>query len=101
MCLYLLFVCNHAVFGSSLLFVSRNNCLYLEFIFTQNLSLPIYVSLCADSEDEGVDTEEDEDTEKTGSTTARPRRLSELNINEKVKPIPPFSSLFILSPTNK
>ncbi|CAF1094276.1 unnamed protein product [Rotaria sordida] len=33
--------------------------------------------------------------------TARPRRLSELNIVEKVKPIPPYSSLFIFQHTNK
>lgn len=31
----------------------------------------------------------------------RPRRLSELNIVEKVKPIPPYSSLFLFSHTNK
>lgn len=31
----------------------------------------------------------------------RPRRLSELNIVEKVKPIPPYSSLFVFKHTNK
>ncbi|CAF0938668.1 unnamed protein product [Rotaria sordida] len=33
--------------------------------------------------------------------TARPRRLSELNIVEKVKPIPPYSSLFLFKHTTK
>lgn len=31
----------------------------------------------------------------------RPRRLSELNIVEKVKPIPPYSSLFVFKHTNQ
>lgn len=31
----------------------------------------------------------------------RPRRLSELNIVEKVKQIPPYSSLFLFKHTNK
>ena len=31
----------------------------------------------------------------------RPRRLSEMNIVENVKPIPPYSSLFIFPHTNK
>jgi hypothetical protein len=31
----------------------------------------------------------------------RPRRLSELNIVEKVKPIPPYSSLFVFQHTNQ
>ncbi|CAF0874259.1 unnamed protein product [Adineta steineri] len=47
------------------------------------------------NEDQVVETEDEE------RTTARPRRLSELNIVEKVKPIPPYSSLFVFSHTNK
>jgi len=33
--------------------------------------------------------------------SARPRRLAELNIANKVKPIPNYSSVFIFSPTNR
>jgi len=33
--------------------------------------------------------------------SARPRRLAELNIATRVKPIPNYSSMFILSPTNR
>ena len=56
-----------------------------------------------DDEEEEEEEEEDEETEsKTMSTTgARPRRMSELNIPEKTKPIPDASALFIFSKTNK
>ncbi|CAF5114322.1 unnamed protein product, partial [Rotaria magnacalcarata] len=50
-----------------------------------------------------ADLHENEIGEQDGEerVTARPRRLSELNIVEKVKPIPPYSSLFIFQHTNK
>lgn len=58
-----------------------------------------------EDEDEGLgddeefdDEEEDEDGEPSG---ARPRRISELKIPNKVKPIPLASSLFVFSPTNR
>ncbi|XP_065316255.1 muscle calcium channel subunit alpha-1-like isoform X4 [Gordionus sp. m RMFG-2023] len=44
---------------------------------------------------------EDEDSDTGVSTTARPRRLSVVNIKEKVKPIPMASSLFCFSYKNK
>ncbi|XP_055884029.1 muscle calcium channel subunit alpha-1-like isoform X4 [Biomphalaria glabrata] len=68
-----------------------------------------------EEENEGTD-EEEEETEGTGTedgegeedeeddeapSSARPRRMSELHISSKIKPIPPFSSLFLFSPTNK
>jgi len=50
-----------------------------------------------EDEDDVLDDEDDED-ETTG---ARPRRISELKIPNKVKPIPLASSLFVFSPTNR
>ena len=50
-----------------------------------------------DAEDEDED-EEDDDDETIG---VRPRRISELKIPNKVKPIPLESSLFVFSPTNR
>ncbi|CAD5115428.1 DgyrCDS4403 [Dimorphilus gyrociliatus] len=47
------------------------------------------------------DEEDDEEDDSKTASTARPRRLSELNIKEKVKPIPEAMSLFVFSPTNK
>uniref|UniRef100_A0A1I8GVU8 Voltage-dependent L-type calcium channel subunit alpha n=1 Tax=Macrostomum lignano TaxID=282301 RepID=A0A1I8GVU8_9PLAT len=44
---------------------------------------------------------DDSEAEETPVTTARPRRLSELNIKEKVRPIPEASSLFVFSSTNR
>lgn len=44
---------------------------------------------------------EEEDEESQTPSTARPRRMSELHIPEKIKPIPKASSLFILKPSNK
>lgn len=55
-------------------------------------------SFSEDDEDE-EDVEEDNQTATT--PTARPRRLSELNLPEKKRPIPPASSLFVFSSTNK
>ncbi|KAL5014501.1 hypothetical protein ScPMuIL_008771, partial [Solemya velum] len=43
--------------------------------------------------------EEKEDSQ--AMSTARPRRMSELHITDKVKPIPTASSFFIFKPTNK
>ena len=45
--------------------------------------------------------EEEEDNQTATTPTARPRRLSELNIPDKKAPIPPASSLFIFSSENK
>ncbi|XP_053377535.1 muscle calcium channel subunit alpha-1-like isoform X3 [Mercenaria mercenaria] len=52
-----------------------------------------------DEEEEGEEFEEDDDSQTV--STARPRRMSEIRITNKVKPIPPFSSLFVFSPTNR
>ena len=52
----------------------------------------------ADVEETEDEDEEDDDDEQTG---ARPRRISELKIPNKVKPIPLASSLFVFSPTNR
>ncbi|CAF3045433.1 unnamed protein product, partial [Rotaria sp. Silwood2] len=51
--------------------------------------------------DEGLNEDEMGEQEDEERVTARPRRLSELNIVEKVKPIPPYSSLFIFQHTNR
>ena len=60
-----------------------------------------------DDRDEGTE-EDEEDEEEEGSeedsqapSNARPRRMSEIHISSKVKPIPPASSLFLFAPTNK
>ncbi|KAH3892449.1 hypothetical protein DPMN_016567, partial [Dreissena polymorpha] len=52
-----------------------------------------------DEEEGDMEGEEEEDNETVN--TARPRRMSEIRMSNKVKPIPPASSLFILSQTNK
>jgi hypothetical protein len=51
-----------------------------------------------DNEEEMTEDEAGGDDEHVG---ARPRRMSELNVKEKHKPIPPASSLFVFSSTNK
>nr|AAO83839.1 voltage-dependent L-type calcium channel alpha-1 subunit isoform b [Lymnaea stagnalis] len=53
-----------------------------------------------EEDEEGEEEDEEEDEDETPSS-ARPRRMSELHISSRVKPIPPFSSLFIFSATNK
>ena len=53
------------------------------------------------SEREESDEDEDEDMYHTMSVSARPRRLSELKIPDKVNPMPKASSLFIFSNTNR
>ena len=56
-----------------------------------------------EDEDDGLgdDDEYDEDEDEDEPTGARPRRISELKIPNKVKPIPLASSLFVFSPTNR
>ena len=54
-----------------------------------------------DDEEEEEELEEDDEDERETVSTARPRRMSEIKITNKAKPIPPASSLFIFSPTNK
>jgi len=51
-----------------------------------------------ETEDEDEVLDDDDDEEASG---ARPRRISELKIPNKVKPIPLASSLFVFSPTNR
>jgi len=41
------------------------------------------------------------DTMALELASSRPRRLAELNIATKVKPIPNYSSMYIFSPTNR
>ena len=52
---------------------------------------------------EDVDPEEEEivDAEEPDTPHARPRRMSEINISEEKKPIPPYSSFFVFKPDNK
>ena len=57
-----------------------------------------------EEEEEDEEDEEDDDEDETGSktaSTARPRRMSELNIPNKVKPIPEGTALFVFTKTNK
>ena len=68
------------------------------------LSVAYYCAFVEDddaTEEELEDEEEEEEEEDSHVSTARPRRMSEIRINNKVKPIPNASTLFILSPTNK
>ncbi|KAF5296914.1 hypothetical protein FQA39_LY12271 [Lamprigera yunnana] len=62
----------------------------------------------ADEEDEEVYEEEEEERANSqdldndeGDVSARPRRLSEIKSSSKKQPIPPASSFFIFSPTNR
>jgi len=52
-------------------------------------------------EDEADMIPEETDTLTLQIASARPRRLAELNIATKVKPIPSYSSMFIFSPSNR
>ncbi len=56
-----------------------------------------------DDDEEEEEDEEEETESKTMSTTggARPRRMSELNIPDKTKPIPEASALFVFSKDNR
>ena len=51
-----------------------------------------------EDEDDVLGDDDEDDDDETG---ARPRRISELKIPNKVKPIPLSSSLFVFSPTNR
>lgn len=52
--------------------------------------------------DSGDEEEYKENAEEVDPNAgARPRRMSEINTKEKSKPIPPASSLFVFSSTNK
>ncbi|RUS83605.1 hypothetical protein EGW08_008624 [Elysia chlorotica] len=53
-----------------------------------------------EGEDE-EDDEEGEEEEEEAPSSARPRRMSEVHISSRIRPIPPFSSLFLFKPTNK
>lgn len=63
------------------------------------------VRACASRDAEPEETEDDEegaaDDDDDEPSGARPRRLSELKIPNKVKPIPFSSSLFVFAPTNR
>lgn len=48
----------------------------------------------------GEEEEEGEDDEPEVPAGPRPRRISELNMKEKIAPIPEGSAFFILSKTN-
>jgi voltage-dependent calcium channel L type alpha-1D len=50
-------------------------------------------------EDEEEDEEEEEEDEEKPRIGARPQRLPK--IKSKIRPIPPYSSFFVFSPTNK
>lgn len=54
-----------------------------------------------DEDDEEEDEEEGLEDEDENHSIARPRRMSELHISSKVKPIPAASALFMFSPTNR
>uniref|UniRef100_A0A1I8I3D7 Voltage-dependent L-type calcium channel subunit alpha n=1 Tax=Macrostomum lignano TaxID=282301 RepID=A0A1I8I3D7_9PLAT len=54
----------------------------------------------ADSESKPNTDDETSDAEDVPVTSARPRRMSELHMKQKVQPIPEASSFFILSSTN-
>lgn len=60
------------------------------------------VELNEEEEGEADEDEDDEDDDDDASvSTARPRRLSEIHMDTKVKPIPAYTSFFIFSHTNK
>ena len=81
--------------GCSLQVVARAGWTVLSFA-------PCHI-LCTDGEsDEDENEANGTDDEGTVSTVgARPRRMSELNLKEKTKPIPEGSALFIFSNTNR
>ena len=90
---------------------------YLVHLFSCHaLFVPVvFPTVVAEDSTEGTD-EEDEDTDDyeedrgTGDddeddgdvlSAARPRRMSELHISSRVRPIPPSSSLFLFSSTSR
>ena len=54
-----------------------------------------------ESDEEDVEGNGTDDEGTVSTVGARPRRMSELNIKEKTKPIPEPSALFIFSNTNR
>ena len=75
-------------YSNQLEFVSQQKLLYFSDLSEEEL--PVYEMI----------EDEDEETEDTGTASARPRRMSEINIKEKVKPIPNASAFFIFGPNN-
>ncbi|KAK3102999.1 hypothetical protein FSP39_015655 [Pinctada imbricata] len=70
--------------------------------YRDNRQIPIDEEEDDEGAGEGTEEEETEqDDESQTVSTARPRRMSELHIPDKIKPIPKASSLFIFSSTNK
>ncbi|XP_064604467.1 muscle calcium channel subunit alpha-1-like isoform X3 [Liolophura sinensis] len=71
--------------------------------YREKRAVPIEEENAEDDQTEDEEEEEGDDDEDDTQTvsTARPRRMSELHIKEKAKPIPKASSLFLFSPTNK
>ena len=69
----------------------------------------LFSFVCVDEDEEEYDDEEEYEDEEEGDeeldsqtvSTARPRRMSELKIPDKIHPIPKASALFIFSHTNK
>ena len=69
----------------------------------------LFLFVCVDEDEEEYDDEEEYEDEEEGDeeldsqtvSTARPRRMSELKIPDKIHPIPKASALFIFSHTNK
>ncbi|XP_067934639.1 muscle calcium channel subunit alpha-1-like isoform X2 [Watersipora subatra] len=55
----------------------------------------------AEDDEDDEDLDEDEDNQTTTTPTARPRRLSEINMPTEKKPVPKDSSMFIFSSTNR
>ncbi|XP_035230551.1 voltage-dependent calcium channel type D subunit alpha-1-like isoform X2 [Stegodyphus dumicola] len=52
-------------------------------------------------EEEEADEDDDEDDDDASVSTARPRRLSNLHMDTKIKPIPAYTSFFIFSHNNR
>ncbi|XP_055958149.1 muscle calcium channel subunit alpha-1 [Patella vulgata] len=78
--------------------------------YRHNQQVPIQED--TDDEEKGEETEdeerttddemdEEEEDAQTTSTQMRPRRMSEIHISDKARPIPKASSLFLFSHTNK
>ncbi|XP_014661450.1 PREDICTED: muscle calcium channel subunit alpha-1-like [Priapulus caudatus] len=68
--------------------------------FTENGAPPRQVDGTGNIQDKNSE-DKAEETSTTGYTGARPRRLSQLQVKTKEKPIPPYSSLFVFEPDNK
>ncbi|GFS86640.1 voltage-dependent calcium channel type D subunit alpha-1 [Nephila pilipes] len=55
----------------------------------------------ADEDDDDDDEEEEDEEEEESVSTARPRRLSNMHMDKKIKPIPAYTSFFIFSHNNR